>query len=199
MKKIATPFIASSSPIAKSNKAISDGYKAADAAIEAAYKAADTTIASAVIANKSAADAAIAAVTARVTTLESPSTVNTSYLLSGSPYTAAVAIGLRGLVHVRADGKIEPADDTVQGKEANGIIDAPIAANASGNVYGTGTRFSAVGLGGTQPGSQLFTGTAGLISLSSSGNGRFIQQIGIYKNSLYYFDFTDVGYWLELL
>ncbi|MGL5059443.1 MAG: hypothetical protein ACRC62_05625, partial [Microcoleus sp.] len=106
---------------------------------------------------------------------------------------------LRGLVHIRSDGKIEPADDTVPNKTANGIVDAPIAAGASGNVYGTGARFSAVGLSGTQPGAQLFVGSAGGISFGSSGNGRLIQQIGIFKSSLYYFDFSDPGYWIEAL
>jgi hypothetical protein len=187
-KQIATPVLPQSGLIAQADKAISDGYKAADTEINTAYKAADKTI----------ADAATA-LTARVAALETPSTNNTNYVISGSPYTAAVAIGLRSLVHIRTDGKIELADDSVQGKEANGIIDAPIAAGASGNVYGTGARFSAVGLSGTQPGSSLFTGSGGLISLVSSGNGRLIQQVGIFKNSLYFFDFSDTGYWLEAL
>ncbi|MGL5066171.1 MAG: hypothetical protein ACRC62_39885, partial [Microcoleus sp.] len=97
------------------------------ASVETAYKAADKTI----------SDAAVS-LTNRVAALEAPSTNNASYLLSGSPYTAASAIALRGLVHIRSDGKIEPADDTVPNKTANGIVDAPIAAGASGNVYGTG-------------------------------------------------------------
>jgi hypothetical protein len=148
-------------------------------------------------ADKAASD--VESLKSRLNAVESPSTNNASFILSGSPFVAAVAIGLRGLIHIRLDGKIEPADDTAPGKEANGIIDAPIAAGASGIVYGTGARFASVGLSGTQPGSQLFTGTAGLISLSSSGNGRFIQPVGIFKSSLYFFDFSDAGYWLEAL
>ena len=148
-------------------------------------------------ADKAASD--LESLKSRLNAVESPSTNNASFILSGSPFVAAVAIGLRSLVHIRSDGKIELADDNVQDKEANGIIDAPIAAGASGIVYGTGARFANVGLSGTQPGSQLFTGTAGLISLNSSGNGRFIQQVGIFKSSLYYFDFSDAGYWLDAL
>lgn len=216
MKTFPTPVLPADAKATAAESAIAtiDGaYKAADSALATRVGTAEKAIADNKIAvdtaisnettartnaDKAIADAATA-LAARVAALETPSTNNTNYLVSGSPYTAASAIGLRGLVHIRADGKIEPADDTVATKPANGVVDAPIAAGASGNVYGTGARFSAVGLSGTQPGSQLFTGSAGAISLSSVGNGRMIQQIGIFKSSLYYFDFSDAGYWIEAL
>jgi hypothetical protein len=196
-KQIATPFIHSDSLAAQANKAVSDGYKAADAALETAYKAADTAINAAYkAADKTISDAATA-LTARVAALETPSTNNTNYVLSGSPYTAAVAIGLRSLVHVRTDGKIEPADDSVQGKEANGIVDGIVAAGASATVYGTGARFSSVGLSSVQPGSQIFLGTSGASSLSSTGVNRQIQQVGIFRNGLFFSSFDDPGYWIQ--
>jgi len=199
MKKELTPVLPDNPTIA-SIKAIADAAaKQVDLTSLALTVTGQTTSISLIklTADKAASD--LESLKSRLNAVESPSTNNASFILSGSPFVAAVAIGLRGLVHIRLDGKIEPADDTVPGKEANGIIDAPMAAGASGIVYGTGARFANVGLSGTQPGSQLFTGTAGLISLNSSGNGRLIQQVGIFKSSLYYFDFSDAGYWLEAL
>lgn len=199
MKQFATPIISEDETALTNSvaaiKTATDKAATDLAALTTRVSAAETSIGTVKgTADKAATD--LTALTTRVSALENPSSNNSSYLISGSPYTANSNIPLRGLVHIRPDGKIEPADDTAN-KTANGIVDAPIAGGAAGNVYGTGARFSAIGLSGTQPGAQLFTGSNGAVSLSSVGNGRLIQQIGIFKGGLYYFDFSDPGYWIE--
>ncbi|MGL5064536.1 MAG: hypothetical protein ACRC62_31490 [Microcoleus sp.] len=115
---------------------------------------------------------------------------------AGRLFTAAEAIGTLSLVHVKTDGTIELASDAVQDKRADGIVLGAIAIGATGKVYGTGSRIADVGLTTVSNGSRIYLGP-GEASLSSSGTGRFIQDIGVFWNGFYRLRFDDPGYWIS--
>lgn len=116
----------------------------------------------------------------------------------GRLFTAAEALGLYDLVHIRTlDGKLELASDAVQDRPADGIVIAPVAINGTTKVFGSGSKLSDLGMTGLSQNTRLYMGKDGEISLSPSGSNRFIKEIGMYRNSAYYLSFSDVGYWIS--
>lgn len=147
------------------------------------------------IADAAGTKASVDALTARVAALEAID--NDDYLVSGSPFMTSVAMGLRSLVYIMPDGRVGLADSSDPTKAAVGMIDGAATAGASVKIYGTGSKWSSVGISGLSNGSRLFLGTGGGFTLSSTGTGKLVQGVGIWKNGNFWADFSDVGYFVE--
>jgi hypothetical protein len=125
-------------------------------------------------------------------------TSNTAYLLdAGSLFTAHEALS-KGFVHIRTDGKIEKATNTVDSKPADGYITAALAAGETTQVYGDGARFAIaefglVGVPSTL--TRLHLGD-GIATLATTGTNRLIQEVAIARGGTATLDFSDNGYWV---
>lgn len=172
MKKLAIPFIPDTSPIALADKVVSDAYKAADTALDTRVKALETAVTGVNFTN------------------------NDYFLDGGALYTATEDIGLLSFVHRLPGQKIELATDSDPNKPADGIILSSVAVNGTTKVLGTGGRLPDIGLVGISAGARIYLGSQGNKSTSSSGSGRFIQEVAVFSGNFYRMDFRDSGYYI---
>lgn len=173
--QIATPFLHPDSPIALADKVVLDRHKTDSDAMDTRIKALETAVTGANFTNE-------------------PYFVN-----GGALFTGTEAIGLADFIHIRdSDGKIELASDTDQSKPADGLVLTPISAGGTVKILGTGGRVSAADLGLTNVtwGQQIFLGSGGSPTYSTTGTSRREQLIGVYRNSYFYLSFNDKGYWI---
>jgi hypothetical protein len=125
---------------------------------------------------------------------------NTGFVLDGGAlFTAAEAID-RDFVHIRTDGQIEVARNTVDSKAADGYVSGFVAANGTTQVFGTGSKFPVgdFGLVGVPAVARLYLGDGGA-TLTNTGTNRYFQEVALVRNGTAYLNFQDKGYWVAAL
>jgi hypothetical protein len=125
---------------------------------------------------------------------------NTGFVLDGGAlFTAAEEID-RDFVHIRTDGQIEVARNTVDSKAADGYVSGSVAANGTTQVFGTGSKFPVgdFGLVGVPAVARLYLGDGGA-TLTNTGTNRYFQEVALVRNGTAYLSFQDRGYWVASL
>jgi hypothetical protein len=126
---------------------------------------------------------------------------NTAYYLDGGALFTAFEAIARQFVHIRADGKIEVARNTVDSKPADGYVTGSVAANGTTQVFGTGARFATTefGLVGVPSTLTRLHLADGIATLSTAGTGRLIQEVAIARGGFTTLTFSDRGYFIAAI